>query len=143
LPLPLCLCHRDRHRLSRHVDDAHRRCAVTSLLSIIIFLPLVAAAILALFLRGEDAAAQANAKWLSLIATTATFLVSLVLLFQFDPADTGFQFVEERPWILGLTYKLGVDGISVLLVMLTTFLMPITIGACWNVTARVKEYMIA
>ena len=61
----------------------------------------------------------------------------------FDPADTGFQFVEEHEWILGLTYKMGVDGISVLFVMLTTFLMPITIAACWNVTHRVKDYMIA
>ena len=116
---------------------------MTSLLSIVIFLPMVAAAILALFLRGDDEAAQRNAKWLAMIATSATFVVSLAMLFQFDPGDTGFQFVEERPWILGLTYKLGVDGISVLFVMLTTFLMPITIAACWNVTVRVKEYMIA
>ena len=114
-----------------------------NLLSIITFLPLVAAAILALFLRGDDPAAQNNARWLALIATLATFLVSLFLLAGFDPADTGFQFVEERPWILGLTYKMGVDGISILFVLLTTFLMPLTIGACWNVTHRVKDYMIA
>jgi len=114
-----------------------------NLLSIITFVPLVAAAILALFLRGEDAAAQTNAKWLALIATTATFLVSLFLIAQFDPADTGFQFVEERDWIMGLTYRVGVDGISILFVMLTTFLMPLTILACWDVKVRVKEYMIA
>ncbi|MCR9148958.1 MAG: NADH-quinone oxidoreductase subunit M [Rhodobacteraceae bacterium] len=114
-----------------------------NLLSIITFVPLVAAAILALFLRGEDAAAQKNAKWLALIATTATFLVSLFLIAQFDPADTGFQFVEERDWIMGLTYRVGVDGISILFVMLTTFLMPLTILACWDVKVRVKEYMIA
>ncbi|MBC7154982.1 MAG: NADH-quinone oxidoreductase subunit M [Rhodobacteraceae bacterium] len=114
-----------------------------NLLSIITFLPLVAAVILALFLRGDDAAAQSNAKWLALIATSATFLVSLFVLTGFDPSDTGFQFVEERPWILGSTYKVGVDGISVLFVLLTTFLMPLTIAACWNVTYRVKDYMIA
>ncbi|MCC5969820.1 MAG: NADH-quinone oxidoreductase subunit M [Pararhodobacter sp.] len=114
-----------------------------NLLSIITFTPAVAALILALFLRGEDEAAQRNAKWLALVATSATFLISLILLFTFDPQDTGFQHVEEREWILGLNYKLGVDGISVLFVMLTTFLMPITIGACWNVKHRVKEYMIA
>ncbi len=114
-----------------------------SLLSIITFTPAVAALILALFLRGEDAAAQQNAKWLALVATSATFLISLILLFAFDPSDPGFQFVEDREWILGLRYKLGVDGISILFVMLTTFLMPITIGACWNVTHRVKEYMVA
>ncbi|MGY6535976.1 MAG: NADH-quinone oxidoreductase subunit M [Pararhodobacter sp.] len=114
-----------------------------NLLSIITFTPAIAALILAIFLRGDDEASQQNAKWLALVATTATFLISLILLFTFDPNDTGFQHVEEREWILGLSYKLGVDGISILFVMLTTFLMPITIGACWNVTHRVKEYMIA
>ncbi|MBU9696432.1 NADH-quinone oxidoreductase subunit M [Rhodobacteraceae bacterium HSP-20] len=114
-----------------------------NLLSIITFIPAVAAAILALFLRGDDAAARRNAKWLALLATTATFLVSLFVLVGFDPANTGFQFVEEYDWILGLKYKMGVDGISVLFVMLTTFLMPITIAACWEVEHRVKEYMIA
>ncbi|SFP70066.1 NADH-quinone oxidoreductase subunit M [Tranquillimonas alkanivorans] len=113
-----------------------------SLLSIVTFLPLVGAAILALFLRGDDAAAQKNAKYLALIATTASFVLSLFILFGFDP-DGGFQFVEEREWLLGLTYKMGVDGISVLFVMLTTFLMPLVILACWDVTTRVKEYMIA
>jgi NADH-quinone oxidoreductase subunit M len=116
---------------------------MNNLLSIITFLPLIAAAILALFLRGEDAAAQRNAKWLALAATVATFLFSLLVLVQFDPTDTGFQMVEESTWIMGLKYKMGIDGISVLFVMLTTFLMPITIAACWNVTVRVKEYMIA
>lgn len=114
-----------------------------NLLSIITFIPAVAAGILALFLRGDDPAAQRNAKWLALLATTATFLVSLFVLFGFDPQDTGFQFVEEYDWILGLKYKMGVDGISVLFVMLTTFLMPLTIASCWDVQTRVKEYMIA
>jgi NADH-quinone oxidoreductase subunit M len=113
------------------------------LLSIITFLPLVAAIILALFMRGDDAAARSGAKWLALFTTSATFVISLFILFRFDPSNTGFQFVEERPWILGLTYKMGVDGISILFVMLTTFLMPITIWSCWNVETRVKEYMIA
>ena len=114
-----------------------------NLLSIVTFLPLVAALALAVFLRGEDAAAQKNAKWLALFATSMTFVISLFILAQFDPADTGFQMVEEKTWLIGLKYKMGVDGISVLFVMLTTFLMPITIGACWGVTSRVKEYMIA
>lgn len=114
-----------------------------NLLSIVTFLPAVAAAILALFLRGDDVAAQRNAKVVALVATIATFLISLLILAQFDPDDTGFQMVEERAWLLGLKYKMGVDGISVLFVMLTTALMPITIGACWGVERRVKEYMIA
>ncbi len=114
-----------------------------NLLSIITFTPAIAALILAIFLRGEDEAAQANAKWVALVATLATFAASLILLAGFDPQDTGFQFVEEHDWIMGFSYKMGVDGISILFVMLTTALMPITIGACWNVTHRVKDYMIA
>ena len=114
-----------------------------NLLSITTFIPALAAAIMAIFLRGEDASAQRNAKWLALIATVVTFLVSLFILAQFDPNDTGFQFVEERDWLMGLKYKMGVDGISVLFVMLTTFMMPLVIAASWDVTARVKEYMIA
>ena len=116
---------------------------MTNLLSIITFLPIVAGAILALFLRGDDEAAQRNAKWLALIATSATFLISLFVLAGFDPNNTGFQFVEDHPWIMGLRYKMGVDGISVLFVMLTTFLMPLVILSTWQVTDRVKEYMIA
>ena len=114
-----------------------------NLLSIVTFIPAVAALILLIFLRGDDEAANRNAKWLAMAATTMTFLVSLFILAEFDPNDTGFQFVEEAPWLLGLQYKMGVDGISVLFVMLTTFMMPLVIAASWNVTVRVKEYMIA
>jgi NADH-quinone oxidoreductase subunit M len=114
-----------------------------NLLSIVTFIPAIAAAILALFLRGEDEAAQRNAKYAALFATTITFLVSIGIYTGFDPANTGFQFVEEGEWLLGLKYKMGVDGISVLFVLLTTFIMPLTILASWNVTSRVKEYMIA
>ena len=114
-----------------------------NLLSIVTFLPLLGALILAVFLRGSDAAANRNAKWVALWTTIATFVMSLFILTGFDAGNTDFQFVEERSWLLGMQYKLGVDGISVLFVMLTTFLMPITIAACWNVETRVKEYMIA
>ncbi len=114
-----------------------------NILSIVTFLPAVAAGILALFLRGDDEAAQRNAKWLALTATSVTFIISLFLIAEFDPADTGFQFVEERDWLLGLKYRMGIDGISILFVLLTTFLMPITVISCWGVTHRVKDYMIA
>ncbi len=114
-----------------------------NLLSITTFIPAIAAAILAMFLRGDDAAAQRNAKWVAVAATVMTFIVSLFILVGFDPQDTGFQFVEERTWIMGFTYKLGIDGISILFVMLTTFLMPLVIASCWSVNSRVKEYMIA
>ncbi len=114
-----------------------------SLLSLIIFIPSVAAAILALFLRGDDEAAQRNAKWVALAATTLTFVLSIFLYTGFDPANPDFQFVEEREWLLGLQYKMGVDGISILFVLLTTFLMPLVIASCWDVKTRVKDYMIA
>ena len=114
-----------------------------NLLSFITFLPLIGAFVLTIFLRGDDEMAQRNAKMLALFATTMTFLLSLVLLAGFDPRNTGFQFVEEAEWIGGLTYKMGVDGISILLIMLTTFMMPLVILASWDVTHRLKEYMIA
>ena len=114
-----------------------------NLLSIVTFVPAVAAAILALFLRGNDEAAQRNAKWVALFATTVTFLISIAILTNFDPNDAGFQMVEEGEWLMGLKYKMGVDGISILFVLLTTFIMPLTILASWEVTDRVKEYMIA
>jgi len=116
---------------------------MNSLLSLVTFLPLIGAVVLLVFLRGEDELAQRNAKLLALFTTTATFLLSLFVLAGFDPSDTGFQFLEERAWIGGLTYKMGVDGISVLFVLLTTILMPLTIAASWGVTERVKEYMVA
>ncbi len=116
---------------------------MTNLLSIITFLPIVAAVILAVMLRGDDEAAKRNARWLALVASLATFAASLPVLIGFDPQMGGFQFVEDYEWLLGLRYKMGVDGISVLLVMLTTFLMPVTILAAWGVENRVKEYMIA
>ncbi|MEP0564874.1 MAG: NADH-quinone oxidoreductase subunit M, partial [Paracoccaceae bacterium] len=111
-----------------------------NLISIVTFIPLIGAAILGLLLRGDDEAAQQNAKYLALAATTASFLASIFLLTGFDASNTEFQFVEEAEWIFGFTYKMGVDGISILFVMLTTFLMPIVILSCWNVTHRVKEY---
>lgn len=114
-----------------------------NLLSIIIFIPAVAALILALVQRGSSEAADRNAKWLALTATTVTFLVSLFLLSGFDPDNTGYQFVEYHKWIMGFQYRVGVDGLSILFVILTTFMMPITILASWDVKHRVKEYMVA
>jgi NADH-quinone oxidoreductase subunit M len=115
----------------------------TLLLSFVTFAPAVAALILLVVARGEDAAADLVAKRFAMAATGFTFLISLFILAQFDPKNTGFQMVEEAEWIMGLKYKMGVDGISVLFVMLTTFMMPLVIAASWGVKTRVKEYMIA
>lgn len=113
------------------------------LLSIVTFVPALAALILLIVARGEDEAAALVAKRFALVTTVATFLISLMILAQFDASNTGFQMVENATWIMGLNYKMGVDGISVLFVMLTTFMMPLVIYASWGVTSRVKEYMIA
>ncbi len=107
------------------------------------FAPLTAAVIMMLFLRGDDEDAQKNVKYLTVITTLATFLISIFVFLEFNRLDSGFQLVEEAEWLFGLRYKVGIDGISVLFVMLTTFLMPITVLACWDVTHRVKEFMAA
>jgi len=113
------------------------------LLSVVTFLPLVAAMVMAVFLRGDDQVAQLGAKRMAFVVTAANFVFSLFILVAFDASDPGFQLIEEREWLMGLTYKVGVDGISVLFVLLTTFLMPLVVAACWKVDQRVKEYMIA
>ena len=113
------------------------------LLSIVTFIPAISALILLLVARGNDHAAALVAKRFALFATGVTFFVSLFIVAQFDPENTSFQMVEETDWIMGFKYKLGVDGISILFVMLTTFMMPLVIWASWGVEARVKEYMIS
>ena len=94
----------------------------TLLLSFVTFAPGLAALILLLVARGDDEAAHLVAKRFALAATSFTFLASLFILAQFDPSNPDFQMVEEGQWIMGLTYKLGVDGISILFVLLTTFM---------------------
>ena len=113
------------------------------LLSIVTFIPAISALILLLVARGNDHAAALVAKRFALFATGVTFFVSLFIVAQFDPENTSFQMVEETDWIMGFKYKLGVDGISILFVMLTTFMMPLVIWASWGVEDRVKEYMIS
>jgi NADH-quinone oxidoreductase subunit M len=114
------------------------------ILSILIFLPLVGVAFI-LAVRGNDDQAVENIRRVALITTSFNFVLSLWLWFGFDMAEPGFQFVEKRDWIPGLvSYHLGVDGISMLFVVLTTFLMPFCILASWKaIKDRVREYMIA
>jgi NADH-quinone oxidoreductase subunit M len=115
------------------------------ILSTLTFLPLVGAALL-LFIRDDGSeAARSNIRWISLITTVFVFLLSLLLWAGFDKADPGFQFVERAEWLdSGIAYHMGVDGISVLFVILTTFLMPACILASWrSIEKRQKEYMIA
>lgn len=112
-----------------------------NILSIVTFLPLIGAVLLLGVLRGDDEAARMNAKRFSLLMTLLTFGFSLFLISGFEPSNTDFQFVEDYAWLAGLSYKLGVDGISLPFVMLTTFFFPLCILASWGVKNRVKEYM--
>jgi NADH-quinone oxidoreductase subunit M len=114
------------------------------ILSVTTFLPIVGALFLML-MRGEDPAVKRNARWVALWTTLITFAVSLIVLWRFDPGSPEFQFVEKKPWLAGtITYHMGVDGISLPFVILTTALMPLCILASWRVIeTRVKEYMIA
>ncbi|TCT11269.1 NADH dehydrogenase subunit M [Tepidamorphus gemmatus] len=114
------------------------------LLSLVTFLPIVGALFI-FAIRGEDETAVRNARFVALWTTFITFLLSLLIWIYFDPDTSAFQFVEKHEWLGGtITYHMGVDGISMLFVILTTFLMPFCILASWqSVTVRVKEYMIA
>jgi NADH-quinone oxidoreductase subunit M len=120
---------------------------MTGLLSLITYAPLVGVAgilILRLFGRPDDTRSVETSKWIALVATLATLALSVLLVVQFDPNEAGFQFLEEARWFAGIHYRMGVDGISVLFVLLTAFLMPLCIAASWkSIETRVHEYMIA
>ena len=115
------------------------------ILSIVTFLPLLGAVLL-LFINGEEANVARNSRGVALWTSVFTFLVSLMLWVNFDKTTADFQFVEQADWMPGLniSYHMGVDGISVLFVLLATFLTPICILSAWEaIQKRVKEYMIA
>lgn len=113
------------------------------ILSLVTFLPLLgAAAILGARLLGKGDAAPA-ARWIALGTTLVVLAVSVLLVAIFDPSNPAYQFVERYVWFAGAQYHLGVDGISILFVLLTAFLMPLCIIASWKtITDRVVEYMI-
>lgn len=114
------------------------------LLSTVTFLPLVGV-LMILIVRGNDDIAKQNIRFIALITTVVTFILSLGIWLNFDNSNPGFQMVEEADWLgNSIGYKMGVDGISMLFVILTTFLMPLCILASWeSVQNRVREYMIA
>ena len=116
------------------------------LLSLTIAMPLFGALIIA-WIRDEDEGIVArNSRNVALWTSGITFILSLFLWTGFDSSTAEFQFVERRPWVEGLdiSYHLGIDGISLLFVLLTTFLTPLCILASWEaIKERVKEYMIA
>ncbi|MCZ8146813.1 MAG: NADH-quinone oxidoreductase subunit M, partial [Roseomonas sp.] len=115
------------------------------ILSLVTFLPLAGAFII-MMVRGEEEVVARNARWTALWTSLITFALSLVLWVRFDKASAEFQFVERVDWLpdFGVSYHMGVDGISVLFVLLSTLLTPICILASWDsVKTRVREYMVA
>ena len=115
------------------------------LLSLSIFLPLLGCFFI-LFIKGESEIAQKNAKSVALLTSMATFLLSLILYSSFDFTNADFQLIEKHTWIssFGISYHVGIDGISLLFILLTTVLIPVSILSSWKaIKYRVQEFMIA
>lgn len=116
---------------------------IPNILSVVTFLPLVGVLLILLARFASRSGADTAAKWIALATTLATLAVSVVLVAGFDAADPTYQFVEQFSWFAGASYHLGVDGISILFVVLTAFLMPICILASWkSIETRIVEYMV-
>jgi NADH-quinone oxidoreductase subunit M len=112
------------------------------LLSVVIFLPLIGVA--ALLLAGPRVS-DAAARWIALGTTLLTFAVGLVIWSRFAEGQAAFQMMEQASWVpsVGLQYLVGIDGISLWLVLLTTFLFPVSVLASWTITTNVRRYMLA
>jgi NADH-quinone oxidoreductase subunit M len=118
---------------------------VGNILTTLIVLPLVMAAVTYFAGRNETHGAE-YARWVGLISTLVIFLISLFLLGGFDGSLSTYQFIEKNPWFVGydINYHVGIDGISLWLVLLTTFLMPICVLCSWkSIDKRVGEFMAA
>ena len=115
------------------------------ILTIITFLPMIGVAFL-LMIRGDEEVVARNARNVALWVSGFTFVISLALVLNFDSQAIGYQFEERAEWLRGsgISYHLGVDGISMPFILLSTFLSPLAILASWKaITHRVREYMIA
>jgi NADH-quinone oxidoreductase subunit M len=115
------------------------------ILSLTTFLPLIGVTFI-LLIRGDELTVARNARWAALWTSLATFVISLLLWLNFDKSTADFQFVERLEWLpsFNIAYHMGIDGISLFFVILSTFLTPICVLASWKaITTRVKEYMIA
>jgi NADH-quinone oxidoreductase subunit M len=114
-------------------------------LSLITFLPLLGFALI-LCLRGEEKAVADNARSIALVTSLITFAISIYMYMGFDKTSAEFQFVERYDWLpaFNISYKMGVDGISIFFLLLSTLLTPICILASWeSIQKRVREYMMA
>ena len=117
----------------------------TPFLSSVIFLPLLGSLII-LFIQDNFKNYENNIKWASLVTSIGTFILSIFLWINFDPSIDGYQFEEKKQWITNFDfyYHIGVDGISLFMIVLTTFLTPLCILSSWkNIKRNIKDYMIA
>jgi NADH-quinone oxidoreductase subunit M len=117
------------------------------LLSLVTFLPLVGAGFI-MTTRGDAEIVARNARNIALSTTVIVFLLSIVLWADFDPSTAAFQFVEQVHWVkiggFEINYHMGIDGISLFFVLLSTFLTIFCVAASWqSIQVQVKEYMIA
>ncbi|HKB87506.1 MAG TPA: NADH-quinone oxidoreductase subunit M [Ignavibacteriaceae bacterium] len=109
------------------------------LLTYLLFTPVAGAIILLFFNKGKENLVR----WFGLIVSLAAFVISLFIYFNFDPSVSGFQFIHQFKWIekLNISYKVGIDGMGLLLLMLTTFLTPLTLLSSWkSINKKVKEF---
>jgi NADH-quinone oxidoreductase subunit M len=115
------------------------------LLSLVTFLPAAGAVwVLAAraMLAGENPGFDRGVRWITLVVSVATFVMSLLAFAAFDPANPAYQLKEHAPWALGLSYSLGVDSLAMSLILLTTFLTPLCILASWSIEKQVASYMV-
>ena len=113
------------------------------ILSALIFLPLVG--VIFIFFTKTDLKNNQNSKYIAIFISLFNFILSIYLWIIFDKNTSSFQFIENREWISGfINYKVGIDGISILFILLTTFITPLCIlSVCSTITYRVKDYLIA
>tara|TARA_B100000029_G_scaffold32051_2_gene30668 strand:+ start:4835 stop:6337 length:1503 start_codon:yes stop_codon:yes gene_type:complete len=114
------------------------------ILSAIIFIPLIGSLFI-FIIRGNQKIVEKNSKYVAIFTSIANFLLSIFLWYSFDVTTPEFQFVEEKVWIEGfINFKLGIDGISILFILLTTFITPVCIFSCINsIKFKIKEFLIA
>ena len=114
------------------------------ILSAIIFIPFIGALFI-LITKGNEKNVEKNSKYVAIFTSVANFFLSLYLWYSFDPTTYNFQFIEEKIWIDGfINFQLGIDGISILFILLTTFIAPICIfSGIQSIKFKIKEFLIA
>ena len=114
------------------------------ILSVIILIPLIGALFI-LVTKEEQKTVIKNSKYVAIFSSLANFFLSIFLWYSFDTSTSEFQFVEEKDWIKGfINFQLGIDGISILFILLTTFIAPICIFSGINsIKFKLKEFLIA